>query len=113
MIQYSVLGLLLQAQTGLNFRVSWETVILAVIAAIPPSILAFAAYRQAKQVHTVVNSNATIAAQALKDARKEIADLRVYIAERAPATGPLPARTHQPPQSKPNITVDPNDPPDA
>ena len=59
-------------------------------------------------IHTAVNSSATIAAQQLKEARKEIADLRVYIAEQSPpAAKPLPGR------ATPDITVDPNDPPDA
>jgi len=49
----------------------WETVVLAAITAIPPSIVAAAAFYQAKKTHEAVNSRMT---ELLEISRKQAAD---------------------------------------
>ena len=72
----------------------WSPVVVALVAAVPPTILALATFisswRNGKQlnvVHAAVNSTATTNVAELKAAREEITALRVALAHKDPPQG--------------------------
>jgi septal ring factor EnvC (AmiA/AmiB activator) len=58
---------------------AWVLVLVALIAATPPTLAVLVALKRLKVVHTAVNSNMAAAVAALKESREEIANLREEI----------------------------------